>query len=123
MKKPMVAVCALAFLSLSYSAAAEPANVGDLKVGEVEGPYIQVPYGDLNLKNQFGAATMIKRINGAAVRACGGTPDLREIKVYAMFKTCVRTAKADAVRSLNMPLVTALHEQQVAEEEQVASAE
>jgi UrcA family protein len=119
----MVAVCALAFLSLSTVAAADEARVGDLKVGDEAGPYVQVPYGDLNLQNQAGAATMLNRVAFAAKRVCGGTPDLREIKVYAMFKTCVRQAKADAVRNLNMPLVTALHDKQVTEEEQYASAD
>jgi UrcA family protein len=121
MNKPMVAVCALALLSLSTVAAADEARMGDLRVGDDAGPYVQVPYGDLNLQNQAGAATMLNRVSFAAKRVCGGTPDLREIKVYALFKTCVRQAKADAVRNLNMPLVTALHEQQVAKEEQHAS--
>lgn len=122
MNKPMTAVCALALVSLSTAAAAEEAKLGDLRLGDEGGPYVHVPYGDLNLQNQAGAAVMLNRVSFAAKRVCGGAPDLREIKIYVMFKTCVSQAKADAVRHLNMPMVTALHDKQVAEEEQVASA-
>lgn len=117
MKKPMVA-CALAFMSFSFAAYAEP-----LKLGEGESQHLEVPYGDLNLSNAQGAKAMMQRITFAATRICGGTPDMREIKVYGMFKTCVREAKEEAVHELNMPLVTALLLEELAKEEQLAAAE
>jgi UrcA family protein len=117
MKKPMVA-CALALMSFSFAAYAEP-----LKLGEGESQHVEVPYGDLNLSNTLGAKTMMQRITFAATRICGGTPDLREMKVYGMFKTCVREAKEEAVHELNVPLVTALLLEELAKEEQLAAAE
>ena len=115
MKKPMVA-CALALVSFSLTATAEP-----LKLGEGESLHIEVPYGDLNLSNAWGARTMMQRITFAATRLCGGTPDIREIRVRSIFKTCVRDAKEGAVHELNAPLVTALLLDELAREEQIAS--
>ncbi|MEQ1865442.1 MAG: UrcA family protein [Micropepsaceae bacterium] len=118
MKKPMVA-CALAFLSFSFVANAEPVRLG------VEGtaPYASVPYGDLNLSNPAGAKVMMQRITFAATRMCGGTPDIREIRERVMFKSCVHEAKNDAVHQLNTPLVTELFLEEKAKEDQLASAD
>lgn len=69
---------------------------------------IDVFYGDLNLDHPAGAEKMMHRINRAAVRACGGTPDSRDLRERHAFRQCVTTATANAVRQLNAPLVTAL---------------
>jgi len=116
MKKTLF-VSALAFLSFSFSATAEPVALG---TGET--PHFDVPYGDLNLSNPKGAAVMMQRIKFAATLVCGGKPDLREIREFSMFRTCVREAKEQAVHELNAPLVTALLLEELAKEEQLASA-
>lgn len=70
---------------------------------------IDVFYGDLNLDHPAGAEKMMNRINRAAVRACGGTPDSRDLRERQAFRQCVTTATTSAVRQLNAPLVTALY--------------
>lgn len=116
MKKPMVA-CALAFLSFSFAASAEPVQLG-LGLS----PRFEVPFGDLNLSNPMGAQKMMQRITFAATKACGGLPDIREIRERTMFKSCVREAKDDAVREINMPLLTTQFLEETAKEELFASA-
>ena len=117
MQKPLLS-CTLAFLSFSFAAYAEP-----VEVGEGTSQHLDVPYGDLNLSNAQGAAAMMRRITFAATQACGGLPDIREIRERRMFKTCVREAKEDAVRDLNMPLVTALWSEEKAQEDHLAVAD
>lgn len=117
MKKTLF-VSALAFLSISSAAYAEPVTLG-----EGETPHFDVPYGDLNLANPKGAAVMMRRISFAATLACGGAPDIRELRERRMFKTCVRETKEQAVHQLNAPLVTALLLDELAKEEHLASAE
>lgn len=104
MKKTLF-VSALAFLSMSAVAVAEPIQLGDEKAAL---PHFDVPYSDLNLSHPAGAETMMKRITFAANLVCGGKPDIREIKIMGMFRTCIREAKEQAVHQLNAPLVTAL---------------
>ena len=117
MKKPVL-VCALAFMSFSFVAKAEPVTFG---VGDVS--YFHVPYGDLNLSNPDGAEVMMQRITFAAKKSCGGARDLREIREHRQFKSCVHVAKSGAVRQLNMPLLTELFSEEAAKEQQLASAD
>jgi UrcA family protein len=73
-----------------------------------EGPSVTVSFRDLDLSSVAGATTLYRRIQGAARQVCG-TPgaDLFE---QSFRRACYRGATADAVRKVNNPLLTAVHE-------------
>ena len=73
-----------------------------------EGPSITVSYRDLDLSSVAGATTLYRRIQGAAKQVCG-TPGTNLIE-QAIWKACYRDATADAVRKVNNPMLTAVHE-------------
>ena len=108
MKKALIA-CAVAALSWSAAAHADPSSLTRERV------VLEVPYGDLDLTRPAGAKTMVYRIRHAAADACGGEPFIREMKERRVFKICLRQSMADAINDLQMPLVTAMFEQALAE--------
>jgi UrcA family protein len=110
MRKALI-VSALAALSLSATAQADPPTLS------LSGERVtrDVPYGDLDLSRPAGAKTMVYRIRHAAADACGGEPYIREMRERRMFKICFRQAMAEAIDELRAPLVTAMYEQEMAE--------
>jgi UrcA family protein len=60
----------------------------------------EVSFRDLNLNTQPGAATLYRRIQGAAQRVCGYEPTLAQAQ--SIWRHCV-------VTQVNNPLLTALH--------------
>ena len=92
-------LAALAFASLSAIAQARPVDVVK----------IEVSYADLNLSNPAGAAVMLRRIEAAASKACGGRPDTRDMNGRAHYRACVETAVKGALAELNAWRVTELH--------------
>lgn len=50
---------------------------------------VVVSYADLNLDSAAGNQKLYARLANAASRACGSTPDTREIKRMALYRTCV----------------------------------
>lgn len=93
--------CALAFSCVAMSAQAQSRDLSTTTS-------LEVFYGDLNLSHPMGAETLMRRLNAAAVKVCGGEPSARELREKAAFRTCLRDAVADAVREVNAPLLTLL---------------
>lgn len=68
---------------------------------------IRVGYADLDIASSAGAASLYRRIKGAARDVCGYQGhSLVEIKQWQL---CVQGAVADAVATVNSPLLTAMH--------------
>ncbi|HLZ82876.1 MAG TPA: UrcA family protein [Caulobacteraceae bacterium] len=68
---------------------------------------VSVRYGDLDISKPAGAEVLLRRIDKAAVRVCGGKPDQRLLGEHAAFEKC-RAATIDrSVAALNAPMVTA----------------
>jgi len=77
--------------------------------GDVEVQRIDVAYGDLDLSTSEGAERFLVRLRTAAIRVCGGRPDLRDLEARRAFKECVDRNMNNAVAQLRAPRVTALH--------------
>jgi UrcA family protein len=70
-------------------------------------PSVTVSYRDLDLSSLAGATTLYHRIQGAAKQVCGRAgADLVEQMAW---RACYRRATTDAVRTVNNPLLTAVH--------------
>jgi UrcA family protein len=70
-------------------------------VSATEDPYVRkvtVKFGDLNLSDSDGAATLYARIRRAAREVCGQSSDL-----WGSSDNCIRKAIADAVTKVNRP--------------------
>lgn len=72
---------------------------------------VKVYYGDLNLQHKAGAETILKRLDAAAITACGGRvvagPSYTESRVR--FARCRTEAIRAAVTELNVPVVSAAY--------------
>src|ERR1700682_3241879 len=71
-------------------------------------PSVVVRYGDLNLANESGVASLYGRIRAAAATACGRQPDGRELAQGAVWSACRDHAVARAVLTIGNPALTAL---------------
>lgn len=109
--KLALATCALAALGLTATAHADSSTLSLTH----ERVTLEVPYGDLDLSRPAGAKTMVYRIRHAAADACGGAPFINDIRERRAFKICFRTSMAAAIDELRVPLVTAMYEQELAE--------
>lgn len=77
--------------------------------GDVEVQRMSVAYSDLDLTTSAGAERFLQRLRHAAVRVCGGRPDIRDLEARRVFKDCVDRNMDTAVAQLRAPRVTALH--------------
>jgi UrcA family protein len=77
--------------------------------GDVEVRRLSVAYGDLDLSTSTGAERFIARLKNAAVRVCGGRPDIRDLAARRPFQECVERSMDSAVAQIRAPRVTALH--------------
>jgi UrcA family protein len=111
MNKALI-LCAVAALGLSATASAGSSTLS-LSSERIT---LDVPYGDLDLSRPAGAKTMVYRIRSAATDACGGQPYIREMRERRIFKICLRQSMAEAIDELKAPLVTAMYEQELAED-------
>lgn len=70
-----------------------------------------VSIADLDLSTADGARAMLKRINIAAQRACGGEPSRSPLlpRAPGLFEQCVRDAVETAVRNADQPMVADVH--------------
>jgi UrcA family protein len=73
---------------------------------------VTVSYADLDLSKAAGAQTLYKRIKAAARRACGSIDGYTHMKSQRGWRECYETTMADAVGKVNLPVLTALHQQQ-----------
>lgn len=67
---------------------------------------VSVNYRDLNLSTIEGAITLYERLKGAARTVCDG---MTGGAVYQEWRSCYEAAMADAVATVNSPLLTAVH--------------
>jgi UrcA family protein len=111
MMRPLLLSAAAAFAFAAAAPAQPPAQLrGDTVVR----------YGDLDLSREADARTMLKRLDSAAVEACGRRPTLRgsrpglETFLNADFRNCHGEALANAVSALKAPMVTRLYAQSTA---------
>ena len=88
-------------LALSCGAVSIAADNSDVPQGVVK-------FGDLNLSNPQGAATLYSRIAAAAERVCGSS-DYREFGSMTGTKSCVHKAIKDAVTKVDRPALYAVY--------------
>jgi UrcA family protein len=70
----------------------------------------EVNFDDLNLTSQSGARTLLVRINRAAKAACGPLSHSPLLpREAANHRACVADAVDAAVKRVNLPVLTALH--------------
>lgn len=67
-----------------------------------------VRYDDINIHQKAGARVLFDRIEVAAGEVCGPAPDIRALKLWGMYKDCVRTAQQHAIASLPFDMAAAL---------------
>ena len=72
---------------------------------------VTVKYGDLNVSNPQGAATLYARIRAAASEVCRPL-DRRGYGPETSLRVCMRKAIADAVAKVNQPALSALYSAQ-----------
>jgi UrcA family protein len=73
-------------------------------------PQAVVKFGDLNLSNQQGAATLYNRIADAAHEVCKSfDTDIRDLASHAQLDACVHRAIADAVTKVGQPELIAVY--------------
>jgi len=65
-----------------------------------------VPYGDLNLDNNAGADTMLRRINNASRFVCGDRTGPRPMQENGSVRSCVGESTETAVNDLGHPNVS-----------------
>jgi UrcA family protein len=68
-----------------------------------------VNYSDLNLSREAGARELIRRLEAAAWRACGGAPIFGDYRAWAAHHACTKNAMNDAVANVDQPLVDSLY--------------
>jgi UrcA family protein len=72
---------------------------------------ITVKYGDLNLSNPKGVATLYGRIQRAATVVCGSSPSPSPLSLKRASEQCKAEAIANAIRAVNNDVLTAMHKE------------
>jgi UrcA family protein len=76
-----------------------------------DAPQAVVKFGDLNLSNRQGAATLYNRIVTAAHEVCKSfDTDIRGLASYAKLDACVHKAIVDAVTKVGQPELFAVYD-------------
>ncbi|HEX4182862.1 MAG TPA: UrcA family protein, partial [Caulobacteraceae bacterium] len=91
------------FAAASILVAAAPANAQTDAA-----PKVTVQYADLDIGHASGANLLLERIKSASTLACGGQPDMRDLKQFGQFRDCQKTAMHDAVARIDAPMLTAV---------------
>ena len=77
-------------------------------------PSITVSYSDVAIGNTAGAASVYQKLKVAARRVCGvNNGGTRTLELQLAARACYEEALADAVRKIDRPTLTALHESKV----------
>lgn len=95
----LLAFCAAAALAIGVQAVQAQPNSDN-------GSPVTVRISDLNLGSADGAKAMLARIESASERVCGSAPSIFDLDASSAYNTCVKETTANAVRSLNAPMVT-----------------
>jgi UrcA family protein len=107
MMASMLAASVLVFAGAANFAAAQAWQPGEYLTEKVA-------YDDLNLDTAAGAKALYARLHYAAKSVCAPAQVApSDLGRYQIWRTCVDTALASAVRKINNPLLTALHNQRV----------
>jgi UrcA family protein len=101
--KSIIGVCFAAALA-GYSAATHAHESG----GSVRS--IIVGYAELDLSKSQGIEVLYQRIQGAAKRVCRADPGSIFVRDPRAWKKCYVDATERAVRQVNLPTLTALHQ-------------
>lgn len=105
---PLVATlsASLALAGLSFAGAASAA--GARAPATVDVARVVVPYGDLDLETERGAAALQRRLVAAARQVCG-SPDPRDLSRHQKARDCMDAAMARAVDDVGSPRLAKLH--------------
>lgn len=97
--------------SIAIFASVPAVHGGTSATGGVIRGQATVQYGDLNLGNERDAKTMLRRIDHAAIEACGGQHPfgLYDGLAQQEFAKCRANAVATAVAHLGEPMVSRLY--------------
>jgi UrcA family protein len=99
----LIATAIFSALASSFAAVCAAAD-GTTTVSE------SVKYGDLNVSNPQGAATLYQRIVKAANNVCGSHDvDSRNLESQASLNACVHKAITDAVTKVGQPQLFAIY--------------
>jgi len=103
----VIALCAVTFVQTVYA--------GTHPDGMIRGQSA-VRYGDLNLGIERDAKKMLRRIDRAAIAACGGWHPfgLSDGSIQKDFEKCRAEAVARSVADLGAPLVTRVYSGEIA---------
>jgi UrcA family protein len=102
-----VAICAA--VALGFSAAFASAATSKIQlVGDGVDKYV-VRFSDLDLSKTDGAAILYTRLSYAAAVVCNSLRS-RDVGIAAKYRACVAQAIANAVASVDRPLVSQYHE-------------
>jgi UrcA family protein len=102
-----VAICAA--VALGFSAAGASAATSKIQfVSDGVNKYV-VRFPDLDLSRIDGAAALYTRVSYAAAIVCNSWRS-RDLGIAAKYRACVAQAIADAVASVDRPLVSQYHE-------------
>jgi UrcA family protein len=91
-----------------YAAGASAGSQNDQFVSDGVNKYI-VRFPDLDLSKMEGAAALYVRLQHAAGTVCDSLQS-RDIGIAAKYRACMQHAVADAVASVNRPLLSQYHE-------------
>ena len=76
---------------------------------DLVGPDVTVQYKGISVETEQGAAQLLKRIEGAAVRVCGRL-DHGSLASRANAESCAQKLIVDAVRRVNHPMLQAVYD-------------
>lgn len=101
MKYLVACALSLTLLAPAVSYAAEPAQ---------DASVVKVRYNDLDLSKSADAAVMLRRVEAAALEACGAADSsLREYRQAVRGSACYDASMSRAVSALNATAVSALY--------------
>ncbi len=97
----------LTALLCCHAASAADVQVSKDAYGEVR--QVAVRAGDLDLARTEGAQELLQRLQFAAVRVCDAETPERDLKMFALQRSCVKNTMDRAVLSVPSPLVKRLY--------------
>jgi UrcA family protein len=101
------AVTTLAFTALAAGALAAGSLTTIARASSTtEPPSMTVFYGDLDINTVRGAAVLYQRISFAAETVCRDLGSGRQLALLSRYKSCLRSAVADAVAYVNRSTLT-----------------
>jgi len=98
--------------AMAISLAVVTPAVANAAAPETVGKTVRVSYADLDLNQPQAAAVMLKRLDRAAMSACGASPfSAKAVRDDVRSSACYRTALDQAVAQVGAPELVRLHRQ------------